>query len=93
MELQLLAGVVVCFALTFSVFACILGGIALLKVMALEKSTHSIQYMPVDEALKGDQWATNDTVLADQNKLFKESLEEELPDFLSDDDDKKIKSF
>lgn len=90
MTLQLLAGVAVCFALTFSLFACILSGVALLKVLAMEKSTHSVQFMPVEDALKTDEWATSEDEVSKQNKLYKENLEETLPDFM---EDKKIKSF
>lgn len=57
---------------------CIISGISLIigiyctiKVLAMEKSTHSVQYVPMDE-----NWATDDKKIDNINKQFKEDTEE-----------------
>jgi hypothetical protein len=57
---------------------CILSGISLIigvycmiKVLAMEKSTHSVQYVPIDEA-----WSTDEKEIDKINKQFKEDTEE-----------------
>jgi len=96
MTLQIVAGIAIGFALTFSLFACILAVIALLKVMAYEKSTHKIQFMPAEDVLKDvnadNEWATRPEKLNEQNKLVKEELEEAFPEFVNEDA-LEIKSF
>lgn len=73
------------------IFACA----ALIKVMAMERSTHSVQYMPVDPEIEKankeflDEWATSEETLKEQNKLFKEDLEDEMPELSPEDDDRK----
>jgi hypothetical protein len=59
-------------ACIFSVIALVLGILALIKVIAMEKSTHSIQYMPMEE------WATPENEIEEINKEFKEELIEPL---------------
>lgn len=62
--------------------ACIISGISLIigtysmiKVMAMEKSTHSVQFVPAE--MKPEQnWATEDKVFEDINKDIKEEKEE-----------------
>lgn len=76
-----------------------MGGIAVFKVLAMEKSTHSITYMPIDPEVDKENseymktWATQDASLKKQSKVYKEDLEETMPEFVSDDDDLKIHSF
>jgi hypothetical protein len=62
----------------FSLLACIISGISLtiglycmVKLIAMEKSTHSIQYVPIDE-----EWATDSKDIEKINKSLKEEKEE-----------------
>lgn len=78
---------------------CLLLAIAAyIKVAAMEKSTHSIQYMPVDPEIdKANQeyinkWATSEEAINKENKLYQEELEDEMPEFALDDEDKEILS-
>lgn len=90
--------------LTFSGLAIILGTIAYAKVIGMANSTHSVQYVPMDplvdrqneDYLKKQQgmgWATDSDALDEQNKLFKEDLEDLMPEFAEDEEEKKIYSF
>jgi F0F1-type ATP synthase membrane subunit b/b' len=72
------------------------GIVALIKIMALEKSTHSIQYVPVDEEIDKaneeymKQWATDDAAIAKERKLYQEELADEMPEFALNDNDKEV---
>ena len=77
----------------FGFLGFILGLKAVIDVRSLQKSTHSVQYMPVDPKDLQDDWATADSALEEQNKLFKKDLEENLPELSPTEDDKKIYSF
>jgi hypothetical protein len=85
--------------LLFSLISTIIGSIALIKVLAAERSTHTIQYAPVDEEIDRankefmDNWATKDSVFAKEREKYKEDLENEMPDFYESDEDKEIHSF
>ena len=90
--------------LTFSGLALILGSIAYCKVMAMSLSTHSVQYMPMDptvdsdneefiEKQRGTGWATGTESMDEQNKMFKEDVEDLMPEFGVEEDEKKIYSF
>lgn len=62
----------------------------------MEKSTHTVQMVPVDEEIdKANQefmkkWASSEEAIAKQNKLYKEDVEEAMPEFALDDEDKEI---
>ena len=71
MDLQLILTICSIVACIFSLIALILGFVALLKVMSMEKSTHSVQYMPVDP-----EWASSDEDVKDINEEFKENHED-----------------
>jgi len=58
-------------ACIFSILALLLGFIALLKVMAMEKATHSVHFTPVEP-----EWATSDAEVSEINKEFAEETEE-----------------
>ena len=53
----------------------------------MEKSTHQVTYMPIDEQIDKEnqdfmkQWATDDDSLQTQQKVFKEDLEDLMPEF------------
>ena len=74
----------------------LVGIVALIKIMALEKSTHSIQYVPVDEEIDKaneeymKQWATDDAAIAKEQKLYQEELADEMPEFALNDNDKEV---
>lgn len=89
-------------AIVISVGCCILTGFSLyysLKaystIMALEKSTHTITYAPVDKEIEeaNKEWVTKQESLDKQNTLFKEDIEDNMPEFASNEDDNKIYSF
>ena len=59
-------------ACVFSIIALVLGFIALAKVYGVEKSTHSVQFMPAE---KFSDWATPESEINQINEEFKEELE------------------
>jgi len=81
----------------------VIGTLAFIEVRSIQRSTHSIQYMPVDDAIdkeneaflksQDDSWATSPDVLKKQDELYKEELESEMPDFVSTDEDREIISY
>lgn len=85
--------------LTFGLISTIIGSIALVRVIAAEKSTHTVTYAPIDEEIDKanseylEKWATRDSVIAKDQKDYKEDLEEDMPDFYETEDDTKIHSF
>jgi hypothetical protein len=89
---------------TIAILGLVIGSIALLKCLSIERSTHTIQYMPVSDAidkeneaylqsLRENDWATTPETLKKQNELFKEDLEREMPEFIPTEDDSEIISF
>jgi len=94
--------------LLFSISGFIMGLMSFIKSSALEKSTHSVQYMPIEDNLKGldpfnddltpkmsedDFWGTKPAYFKEDAKLYKEQLEKDMPEFAPDDYDKKVRSF
>jgi uncharacterized membrane-anchored protein YhcB (DUF1043 family) len=82
--------------LTVGVIACILAIASLVKVMAFEKSTHRIQYMPIDPEIDKQneefvkKWATTDQAFQKEQKLYTDELSDEMPEFAPTDEDKEI---
>ena len=72
MNISLILAICAC---VFSIISIIIGLIALVKVLAMEKSTHSVQYVPLDMMPEND-WATTDTEIEKINKEVKETNEE-----------------
>jgi hypothetical protein len=94
MEINIL--IVLCLlSLIMSIFGLLLGGYALIKTIAVEKSTHSVHFQPIDETLKEQMkdWGTSEESLNKQAKLYKEEVEEQLPEFADTEEDIKIHSF
>jgi len=56
-------------ACIFSLIALILGFLSLAKTIGLEKATHTVQYMPMDEV---KEWATPEKEIEEINTEFKE---------------------
>ena len=54
-----------------SSISLIIGVYCMVKLLAMEKSTHSVQYVPMDE-----EWAKDDKSIDKINKQFKEDTEE-----------------
>jgi hypothetical protein len=86
--------------LIFGLLGTIMGLVALVKTIAAEKSTHSVQYMPIDEEIDKENndylnqsWATKESAIAKDQEEFRQSLEDDMPDFYPDDDDRKVHSY
>jgi phage shock protein PspC (stress-responsive transcriptional regulator) len=73
-----------------------LGVMAYIKITAMEKSTHTVQLMPVDEEIDRaneeylKKWGTSQEAIDREQKLYKEELEDEMPEFHIDDKEKEI---
>ena len=83
-------------SLTLSVISCIVGTFALCKIIGLEKSTHQVQFVPIDEEINqaNEEFnATSGETFSEEQKLYNEALSEEMPEFALNDDDKKTFSF
>lgn len=70
-------------------------------VIAKEKSTHTVQMVPVDaeidraneEFLKANRkssWASSESAIIKENKLYQEEIAAEMPEFALTDEDKEI---
>jgi len=99
LDYQILLTICSLLSIAFSLILIITSIYAAVKVTAMEKSTHQVTYMPIDEQIDKEnqdfmkQWATDDDSLQTQQKVFKEDLEDLMPEFAPEDDDKKIHSF
>lgn len=88
-------GILIAALILASIALCI-SCVSLIKVIATEKATHTVQFMPVDETINKEneeymkQWATSEKSVNEQNKLYKEDVEEAMPEFALDDEDKEI---
>lgn len=87
-------------ALILGVLGLGLGIYSVVCVKAMEKATHTVTYMPVDpeidkmneeflKSTKEDTWATQESEIEKQNKMWAEDLEKEFPEFSPTEDDKK----
>ena len=79
-----------------SILALLLSVINLIMFIAKEKATHTVQLVPVDEEVdRANQeymkkWATSEEAIKKENKLYQEEVQDEMPQFALDDDDKEI---
>lgn len=89
-------------ALVLAITACIVAVFAVIysiranaTVMAMEKSTHTVQYMPIDPKIdkENTEWVTRQETLEKEQKMYSEDIEAEMPEFAADDEDKQIYSF
>ena len=71
-------------SIILSILSCILTVIllpftlyALILVKSLEKQTHTVQFMPIDEALTPKEPLSNDKEIDEINKEHKEDVEED----------------
>lgn len=104
METIVISTICITLSLTMSVIAITVGLKALISVKALQLSTHNVQYVPIDpetdrenkkfiKEQQSEEWATTDEAISKQNKLHKEDMEDYMPEFATDEDDRKIHSF
>lgn len=70
-------------SLIFSIISCILTAIllpftlyALILVKSLEKQTHTVQFMPAEEALNTEKFADTDNVIDEINQEQRDENEE-----------------
>lgn len=87
----------------FGVLGTLLGTYLLIEVKSMQRSTHQIQYMPVDDAIDKENeeylkslntdWATSEESLDNQRKLFREDIEESMPEFAPNEDDKETYAY
>ena len=83
-------------SLVVASLALLLAVVAIIMIVAREKATHTVQMVPVDEEIERaneeflKQWATSDEVISKQNKMHREEVEEQMPEFALDDEDKEI---
>jgi len=86
-------------ALTTSFFSCMFSILSWTKVQALEKSTHTVQMVPIDEEIDKanrdymEQWATSQKSLEEQAKMDIEDRDDLMPEFASSEEDKKTYTF
>jgi hypothetical protein len=76
---------------------------ALIEVKAMQRSTHAVEYVPIDPEIdkandeymrkeKEREWATSSKSIHKQNEMYKEQIEDNLPEFVLSEDDKEIYS-
>lgn len=88
-------------SLIIGIVSLVFGFIACYKIIGVEKSTHTVQYMPVEDAVKDPFKSGFDSFMGDDlesklqkdNELFREELEEIMPQFAPSEEDKKIISW
>lgn len=85
----IISSVLLLLCLTFSIISIILGLRAIIEIKALKMSTHTFQYVDPAEAKANEEsvenWGTKSASLVKQQELYKEDLEETLPDFVEED--------
>lgn len=79
MIIEIFIGVCVAFTIV-STLALYFALRVYIKVEAMEKSTHSVQYVPIDEQFKTESEAQ----VKDINKKFKDYVEEDFSDIIDE---------
>ena len=79
----------------FSIFALYYSVKAWTACEATRLSTHTVTYAPIDKEIDqaNSEWATRQETIKKHNDMFVEDIEEEMPEFAADDEDKEIYSF
>ena len=94
---DMIYGMVLGLSILLGLSGFVMGLSAIINVKALQKSTHAVQYVPIGEQEENDEsvenWQTTEESLAKQQKMFKDDLEEQMPEFALDDEDRKKFSF
>lgn len=91
MELALLITCVI-----LATLSLILSIISVIMILAKEKSTHTVQMVPVDAEIERaneeylSKWASSEKAISKENKLYQEEIEAEMPEFSLTDEDKEV---
>lgn len=99
LENSIFIGFLVGFLLTTGLISVFLSILSWTKVQALEKSTHTFQYVPIDEEVAKandrtvEKWATSSESIAQQNKLYNDDVKDLMEEFEPQEDDKKLYTF
>ena len=84
-----------------SALSLLLSVISIIMVVAKEKSTHTVQMVPVDAEIeraneeflsknRKSSWATSEEAIKKDQKQYNEEIEEVMPEFALSDDDKEV---
>ena len=98
MDLQIISIIAGFTALALSLVGLLVAIYALVLAISQSKATHSVHMVPVDEEIERaneefvKQWSTSEDAITKQNKLYKEDIEENMPEFALDDEDKEVYS-
>jgi len=96
---QVIIALLFILGLTSSLISVVLSILSWTKVQALEKSTHTVQMVPIDEEIDKanrdymEQWATSQKSLEEQAKMDIEDRDDLMPEFASSEEDKKTYTF
>lgn len=91
LELYIILLVACSISSLLSMVTLVIASLALAKVIGVEKSTHSVQMIPVDPDIDAhnqrmmSDWAMKEENIDKQDKMFKEDLEEQLPEFYEEE--------
>ena len=90
-------------SLIIAVIGCVFAFIACYKIIGVEKSTHTVQMMPVEDSINTkDPFSSGfDAFMEDglaekiakDHKMYREQIKEEMPQFAPDEEDEKIISW
>ena len=75
MSIQIVLIITSILALILSTISCIIGILAFIKASSIEKSSHTVQLMPVEEAAKG--WETSDKEIEKINAVNKDDIDDD----------------
>lgn len=75
MDFNLIIAVCAISSCILSSISLIIGIYSMIKVLSMEKSTHSVQFVPAEMAPEKN-WATDDKFIEEQNRIIKEDNEE-----------------
>jgi len=90
------AGIVVGLSCILSIVALILSISSLIKSIGAERSTHTMQYVPIDPEIDAEnekfveKWATTEKAISKEKELYQDELNDEMPFFTPSNDDKEI---
>lgn len=95
-NLLVVGGVLIGLSSVLSVVALIFSISSLIKSIGAEKSTHSVQYVPIDPETDAEnekfveKWATSEKSIKKENSLYQEEIDDEMPFFTTTKDDKEV---
>ena len=88
-------------ALIIAIIGCVFAFIACYKIIGVEKSTHTVQMMPVEDSVKDPFSSGFNNFMEDDlspklekdHKLYREQIEEEMPQFAHSEEDDEVVSW